>query len=67
MEIEINQGYTYNTINYILSEYEEQEHGEFIIGEHFLVFRDNKESSVVSFVLTGIRGNDSIYKCVYKY
>jgi len=66
MKLKTNQKYTYKTIAYLLSEYEEHECGEYAIGEQFLIFRNSKNSSVVSFVLTGIKGSNDIYKCVYK-
>ena len=40
------------------------EHGENIIGENFLVLKDN-DGSVVSFVLTEYGVNGAIYKVIY--
>jgi hypothetical protein len=40
------------------------EHGENIIGESFLVLKDD-DGSVISFVSTGYGTNGTIYKVVY--
>ena len=43
---------------------EVDEHGHNIIGENFLVLKEN-ELKIVSFILSGTTSNDYIYTCIY--
>jgi len=65
-KFQINKEYTYeyiediaNNVNISFTEY-----GNFIVGKNFISLSDTKFT--VSFVLTGTRGDDSIWKCIYK-
>ena len=62
-DIEKGKRYAYDHIKQQLPDYDESEFGRFVIGENFLSFR--YEDITVSFVLTGMMGNDSIYECIY--
>lgn len=65
--MEINQIEVGKEIQYDLIErdgFTEAEHGQYICGENFLVFK-NKSGLAVSFVLIGHSVKGGIYKCVY--
>lgn len=47
------------------ADYNLNEHGQYEVGKLFLVLEHNSSDIAMSFVLTGIRGDKSIYECVY--
>jgi len=69
-KLELNKEYDYNTIEAFFSKrkHVETEHGNYLIGENFLVFSNvlSNNQDVYSFVLTGATGVCGIYKLIYK-
>ena len=47
------------------AEYDLHEHGRYVVGQNILVLEHTSKDVTMTFVLTGTRGNDSIYECVY--
>lgn len=47
------------------SDFTMHEHGSFVVGQNFVVLEHDRKDIVMSFVLTGTRGNDSIFECVH--
>jgi len=69
-KLELNKEYDYNTIKAFFSKgkHVENEHGNYLIGENFLVFSNvlSNNQDTHSFVLTGATGVCGIYKLIYK-
>ena len=69
-KLELNKEYDYNTITDFFSKtkHVETEHGQELIGEHFLVFSNvlSNNQDTYSFVLTGTTKLCTTYKLIYK-
>ena len=62
----VNNSYLYSSLHGESSYYEHQEHGSFLVGEHFIVIKEVESGKIASFVLDGARSSgESIYRCVY--
>jgi len=66
------QSYTYDEIHEFSedvglceADYTLHEHGRYVVGQSVLVLEHNEKDITMTFVLTGTRGDDSIYECVY--
>ncbi len=40
-------------------------HGNYLVGEQFVVLKHYKIDITISFVLTGTTGNGNVYECIY--
>ena len=69
MTFKVDKQYTANAV-YDFAEsddndFELTELGEYLLGQEFLVLKDDKTDTVISFVLVYHSGNGAHYKCVF--
>jgi hypothetical protein len=65
-QVKKNQDYKYGIISQFAreNEYEMEEYGNCVIGENFLVLR-NEDNKVISFMLTETTFDYSMWTCIY--
>ena len=63
----LNQEYNFTQIKEFSNkeDYDLEELGNGVIGETFIVLRNNKIDITISFLLTGASSKNYFYKCIY--
>jgi methanogenic corrinoid protein MtbC1 len=65
--LELDKEYTYKTVEDFAQEegYEIEDLGEEVVGENFLVLKQEYSRDVISLMLTGTMGGNYMYKVIY--
>jgi methanogenic corrinoid protein MtbC1 len=65
--LELDKEYTYKTVEDFAKEegYEIEDLGDELVGENFLVLKQEYSRDVISLILTGTMGGDYLYKVIY--